>query len=74
MDFELNLESKFKKEKKKNYLCKWKSLTNEVDQKEETFLVMDDQENDDQIPDPDEALRKEMVKLEVWKVGRFRDY
>ena len=35
---------------------------------------MDDQENDDQIPDPDEALKEEMVKLEVWKVGRFRDY
>ena len=49
-------------------------MDNDEDQKEETFLMMDDQENDDQIPDPDEALRKEMVKLEVWKVGRFRDY
>ena len=36
--------------------------------------MMDDQENDDQIPDPDEALKEEVVKLEVWKVGRFRDY
>ena len=48
---------------------------NEDVQKEKiTFLLMIDQENVVQIPDPDEALRKEMVKLEVWKVGRFRDY
>ena len=38
---------------------------NKFRKKMKTFLVMINQENVDQIPDPDEALKEEMVKLKV---------
>ena len=40
----------------------------------ENFLVDDDQENVEEIPDPDEALKEALTKLKAWKVSRFRDF
>ena len=44
---------------------------NEIVEEKDNFLFDDDQENDDQIPDPDEALKEAMAKLKVWKVSKF---
>ena len=43
----------------------------EIVEEKDNFLFDDDQENDDQIPDPDEALKEAMAKLKVWKVSKF---
>ena len=46
-------------------------FNNEIVEEKDNFLFDDDQENDDQIPDPDEALKEAMAKLKVWKVSKF---
>ena len=57
-----------------HYFCSIKfmiALLFEIVEEKDNFLFDDDQENDDQIPDPDEALKEAMAKLKVWKVGKF---